>query len=63
MSITLANWVKFSFAPLKINIIIELSHGHEGWEMYVFISLTTAVHGFHIYKDVREPTIAGVSFV
>ena len=30
--------------------------------MYSF-SLTTAVCGFHIYKDVWEPTIAGVSFV
>ena len=36
-----------SFAPLKIIFIVELSRGHEGWEMYSF-SLITAVHGFHI---------------
>ena len=33
-----------------------LSCGHKGREMYSF-SLTTAVHGFHIYKDVWKPTI------
>ena len=57
---TLTNWVTFLFAPLKINIIVELSHGHEGWDMYLF-SLTTAVCGIHVYKDVWEPTSAGVS--
>ena len=30
--------------------------------MYSF-SFTTAVCGFHIYKDVWETTIAGVSFI
>ena len=62
MSKTLMNWVTFLFALLKINIIAELSHGREGWEMYLFL-LTTAVGGFHVYKDVWEPTTAGVSFV
>ena len=35
---------------------MELSHGRK---MYSF-SLTTAVCGFHIYKDVWEPTIGEV---
>ena len=52
----------FSYMPLKINIIVKVSHGPEGWEMQSF-SLITAVHGFHVYKDVWEPTIARVSFV
>ena len=30
--------------------------------MYLF-SLTTAMLGFHVYKDVWEPTVAGVSLI
>ena len=59
---SLTNWVTFLFAPLKINIIAKLPHGRKGGEMYLF-SLTTAVHGFYVYKDVWEPTTTGVSFV
>ena len=36
-----------SLVSLKIIFIVDLSRGHEGWEMYSF-SLITVVHGFHV---------------
>ena len=40
---TLTNWVTFLFALLKINVIVELSHGCKGLR-------NVTVHGFHVYK-------------
>ena len=43
-------------------IILELSHGRKGRQMYSF-SLTMVMCGFYAYKNVWEPTIdEGLSY-
>ena len=44
-------------------LIVGVSHGHKCGVMYSFqdsFSVATAVHGFHVYKDIWEPTIGEV---
>ena len=50
-------WIKLGYVHASKKIILELSHGCDGWEMYSF-SLTMVMCGFDIYKNVWEPTIA-----